>query len=68
MSMRPMPWPEVPEQTAAVARAAFPKESLAIRLRDELGPVSQDTDLIGMFGVRGKPGIAPSLLMLPRAE
>jgi transposase len=64
MSMRPMPWPEVPEQTAAVARAAFPKGSLAIRLRNDLGPIFQDTDFIGMFGVRGKPGIAPSLLML----
>jgi transposase len=64
MSMRPMPWPEVPERTAAVARAAFPRRSLAIRLRDELGPVFQDTDFIGTFGVRGKPGIAPSLLML----
>jgi transposase len=64
MSMRPMPWPEVPGQTAAVARAAFPKGSLAIRLRDELGPVFQDTDFNGTFGVRGKPGIAPSLLML----
>jgi len=62
--MRPMPWPEVPEQTAGVARAAFPMGSLAIRLRDELGPVFQDTDFIGVFGVRGKPGIAPSLLML----
>lgn len=62
--MRPMPWPEVPEQTAAVARAAFPKGSLAIRLRNDLGPIFQDTDFIGIFGVRGKPGIAPSLLML----
>jgi transposase len=64
MSMWPMPWPEVPERTATVARAAFPKGSLAIRLRDELGPVFQDTDFMGVFGVRGKPGIAPSLLML----
>jgi hypothetical protein len=64
MSMRSMPWPEVPGQTAAVARVAFPKGSLAIRLRDEVGPVFQDTDFIGGFGVRGKPGIAPSLLML----
>ena len=62
--MRPMPWPEVPEQTVLVARRAFPKGSLAIRLRDELGPVFQDTDFVGTFGVRGKPGIAPSLLML----
>jgi hypothetical protein len=31
MSMRPMPWPEVPEQTAVVARAAFRKGTAAIR-------------------------------------
>ena len=50
MSMRPMPWPEVPEQTARVARAAVPKGSLAIRLRDEPGPISLDADFVGAFG------------------
>jgi transposase len=64
MSMRPVPWPEVPEQTVRVARRAFPKGSLAIRLRDELGPIFQDADFVGAFGARGRPGIAPSLLML----
>jgi len=64
MSMRPVSWPEVPEQTALVARRALPKGSLAIWLRDELGPVFQDADFIGTFGTRGRPGIAPSLLML----
>ena len=62
--MRPVLWPEVPEQTARVARAAFPRGSLAIRLRDELGPVFHDADFVDAFGVRGRPGIAPSLLML----
>jgi transposase len=64
MSLRPVPWPDVPERTAMVARRAFPRGSLAIRLRDELGPVFQDTDFVGAFGVRGRPGIAPSLVML----
>jgi transposase len=64
MSLRPVPWPEVPELTARVARQAFPKGSLPMRFRDELGPVFQDSDFIGTFGVRGRPGIAPSLLML----
>src|SRR6266852_3869512 len=57
MSMRPVPWPEVPELTARVARRAFPKGSLAIRLHDELGAVFKDTDFVGTFGARGKPGI-----------
>jgi transposase len=62
--MRPMPWPEVPEATAAVARAAFPKGSVAIRLRDMLGPLFADGDYAAGFGVRGRPGIAPGQLML----
>jgi transposase len=59
-----MPWPEVPEQTARAARAAFPKGSLPMRVRDELGPVFQDADFFGAFGARGRPRIAPSVLML----
>jgi transposase len=64
MSMRPKAWPGVPEMTAAVARAAFPKGSLPIRLRDMLGPVFEDEHYLGVFGVRGRPGIAPGQLML----
>ncbi|GAA1294043.1 hypothetical protein GCM10009634_47940 [Saccharothrix xinjiangensis] len=36
MSVQPRPWPEVSEQTAVVAGAAFPKGTLAMRVRDEL--------------------------------
>jgi transposase len=64
MSMRPMPWPEVPEHTRAVARAAFPSGSLPMRLRDELGPVFADEDFLGLFATRGRPGISPAVLML----
>jgi hypothetical protein len=42
MSMRPRALPEVPEQTVAVARAAFRRGSLAMRVRDELGEVFFD--------------------------
>jgi transposase len=45
-------------------RTSFPKGGLAIRLRDKLGPVFQGADFIGAFGVRGKPGMVPSPLML----
>jgi transposase len=64
MSMHPVSWREVPAETAAVARAAFPKGTLAIRLRDMLGPVFEDEHYIGAFGVRGRPGISPGQLML----
>jgi transposase len=64
MSMRPRALPEVPEQTAMVARAAFPKGALAIRVRDELGEVFSDGAFIDAFGVRGRPGISPGQLVL----
>jgi transposase len=65
MSMQPRPWPEVPEETARVARAAFRKGgSLAIRIRDELGSWYEDADFAAVYPVRGRPGISPAQLAL----
>jgi transposase len=64
MSVQPRPWPEVPEQTAAVARAAFPKGTLAMRVREELPGLFADEQFVSAFGVRGKPGISPGQLAL----
>lgn len=64
MSMQPKPWPDVPEQTARMARAAFRKGNLATRIRDELGQVYEDARFVAAFGVRGRPGISPAQLMI----
>jgi transposase len=64
MSMRPGALPEVPEQTAVVAQAAFRKGTLAMRVRDELGEVFCDGAFIDAFGIRGKPGISPGQLAM----
>jgi transposase len=64
MSMRPQPWPEVPEVTARVARAAFPKGTLAIRIRDELGSWYEDAGFAASYPVRGRPGISPAQLAM----
>ena len=64
MSMRPHALAEVPEQTAAVARAAFRKGTLAMRVRDELGEVLRDGAFIDAFGIRGRPGISPGQLAM----
>jgi hypothetical protein len=45
MSVQPRPWPEVVEQTAAVARAAFPKGTLVMQVRDELPGLFADEHL-----------------------
>jgi transposase len=65
--MRPRPWPLVPEQTAMVARAAFAKGSLPIRVRDELGEVFADEQFAAAFGVRGAPAESPGVLVLVTA-
>ncbi|WP_051854299.1 MULTISPECIES: hypothetical protein [unclassified Streptomyces] len=41
----------VPKETARVGGAAFPKGSLAMRVRDELGELFSDAD----FPSRGRP-------------
>src|SRR3954467_4237240 len=64
MSMRPRVLAEVPEQTAAVARAAFRKPTLAMRVRDELGEVFAGGGFIDAFGIRGRPGISPGQLAM----
>jgi transposase len=64
MSMQPRPWPEVPAETARVARKAFRKGSLAMRARDELGAWYDDGAFAGAYGVRGAPGISPAQLAM----
>src|SRR5579859_2279699 len=67
MSMQPHPWPEVPAETARVARRAFRRGSLAIRARDELGAWCRDEAFSGVYGVRGAPGISPAQLAMVTA-
>jgi transposase len=50
---------EVPAGTVRVARRAFPKGSLAIRVRDELGVLFRDQDFAAVFPGRGKPAWSP---------
>ncbi|PLS84028.1 MAG: IS5/IS1182 family transposase, partial [Actinobacteria bacterium] len=64
MSLRPEPIRPVPEETARVARAAFPKGTAYTRMRDELGIVWEDEDFAGLFPRRGQPALAPWRLVL----
>lgn len=64
MSMQPRKADEIPAETARVARAAFPKGSLAIRIRDELGPLFNDEAFADLFPARGKPAWSPGRLAL----
>src|SRR5918912_810822 len=59
MSLKPAPILPIPEETVRVARLAFPKGSIAIRLRDEFGSLYQDRDFQALFPIYGQPGLAP---------
>ena len=64
MSLRPVPVGEVPEETARVARAAFPRGNPWLLLRDELGALYEDAAFAGLFAARGRPAAAPWRLAL----
>ena len=64
MSLKPQPIQPVPEETAHVARSAFPKGNSYLKLRDELGTIFEDEDFIELFPERGKSAFWPWRLAL----
>ncbi|CAM4410779.1 IS1182 family transposase [Deinococcus marmoris] len=64
MSLHPQPWGDVPEETARVARASFPKGNTIMRLRDEFGALYQDEDFAALFPRHGQPAWSPWRLAL----
>src|SRR5215217_7414867 len=64
MSLRPQPIGPIPEQTARVAHAAFPKGNPYLTLRDHLGTIFQDADFAALFPAWGYPGLPPWRLAL----
>lgn len=64
MSLKPQPADIVPEETARVARAAFPQGNRYMRLRDELGVLYADEQFAPLFPHRGQPAEAPGRLAL----
>src|SRR4051795_2453588 len=64
MALQPRPIPPVPDDTARVARAAFPKGNPYLRLRDELGAIFGDDDFADLYPRRGQPALPPWRLAL----
>ena len=59
MCLRFQPLKAIPPQTVEVAKAALGKDNIIIKLRDELGTLSQDSDFAEVFSSEGQPGICP---------
>ncbi len=55
---------DIPEPTAKVARAAFPKGNPYLILRDKLGVVFEDKDFADLFPEHGQPALSPWRLAL----
>jgi transposase len=64
MSLRSQPVPPVPDETARVVRAAFPKGNLYILLRDEIGTLVIDENFAPLFPRHGQPAKAAWRLAL----
>jgi transposase len=64
MSLHPHPIDPIPEETARVARAAFPKGNPYMRMRDELGVFYQDEAFATLFSTRGQSAESPWRLAL----
>jgi transposase len=64
MSLHPHVIAPVPEDTARVARAAFPKGHPYLTFRDALGTIFQDEDFAALFPAWGQPGLPPWRLAL----
>ena len=59
MTMYPQTIGPIPEETARIARAANPKGTLAMWLRDELGAIYSDEEFADLYPERGQPALAP---------
>ena len=64
MSLRSDPIGPIPDETARVAGAAFPKGSRYLQMRDVLGTIFADAAFAALYPTRGRPAEAPWRLAL----
>ena len=64
MSLKPSPISQIPEETARIAKAVFPKGNRYILLRDTFGDFFNISDFKQLFSSEGKPAENPARLAL----
>ncbi len=64
MSLKSLPIPPVPEETARVAQAVFPHGNVFMQVRDTLGTIYTDEAFADLFPGHGQPALAPWRLAL----
>jgi transposase len=55
---------DIPEETARVAKASFPKGNRYLTFRDEMGVIYQDAAFAELFVWRGQPAESPGFLAM----
>ncbi len=64
MSLHPQQLGAIPSETVRVAKAAFPKGNIYLRMRDELGVFYSDNNFNSLFSQKGQPAFCPWRLAL----
>jgi len=64
MSLRSPLFYCLPDETARVARAAFPRGNPYLRMYDTLGPLFASPDFADLYPEEGQPAVDPALLAL----
>jgi transposase len=64
MCLQPLPGYNIPQETARVARAAFPRGNPYLRLYDEFGQLFHDSDFQKLFPTHGQPAASPARLAI----
>ena len=64
MSLKPEGISPVPEETARIAHAAYPKGHVFMHMRDELGTIYEDESFAHLFSHTGQPAEVPWRLAL----
>ena len=62
--LKPEAVKNIPKETARIAKAAFPKGSAVMKLRDEFGTFYEDEDFSTLFSATGQPALVPWRLAL----
>src|SRR5947209_13272405 len=64
MCLKPEIIDTVPEETARIAHAAYPKGNIYLQVRDAFGTIYQDEQFVELYPRRGQPAEAPWRLAL----
>src|SRR3954465_14543847 len=64
ISLQPQEIAPIPKETQRVARAAFPKGNIYLRMRDQIGTIFNDPMFTPLFPIRGQPAESPWRLAL----